>query len=76
MKDTILIKLKRQLEQAQEEVNECAERLDNFINKEGEWDDIYDEMCQREIDKELSYKRSKVYDLKQEIERLRGVNNE
>jgi RNA polymerase-binding transcription factor DksA len=62
--------LERQLKQAQDEVLECAERLDKFTNKEGEWDDIYDEMCQREIDKELSYKRSKVYDLKQEIERL------
>jgi len=62
--------LKEQLKQAQESVLECSERLDNFINKEGEWDDIYDHMCQGEIDKELSYKRSKVYDLKQEIERI------
>jgi hypothetical protein len=62
--------LERQLEQAQDEVLECANRLDNFNNKDGEWDDIYDHMCQGEIEKELSYKREKVYDLKQEIERV------
>jgi len=62
--------LERQLKQAQESVLECAERLDKFTNKKGEWDDIYDHMCQGEIEKELSYKREKVNDLKQEIERL------
>ena len=65
-----IVQLEEQLKQAQESVLECSERLDKFINKEGIWDDIYDHMCQGEIEKELSHKREKVYDLKLEIERL------
>lgn len=66
--------LEEQLKQANEAVLECSDRLDNFNNKEGEWDDIYDHMCQGEIEKELSYKREQRDNLRKQIEQLQKSN--
>lgn len=69
-----LDELMEQLKPLIEQVIECQQRLDNFNNKEGEWDDIYDHMCQGEIEKELSYKREQKDQLKKQIKEL-GENN-
>jgi len=62
-----LDKLKEQLKKAKESVLECSNRLDNFNNKDGEWDDIYDHLCQGEIEKELQSKRQIVLELENKI---------
>ena len=69
-----LDELMEQLKPLIKQVIECQERLDKFNNKEGEWDDIYDHMCQGEIEKELSYKREQKDQLIKQIKEL-GENN-
>lgn len=65
-----LDELMKQLKPLIEQVVECQQRLDNFNNKEGEWDDIYDHMCQGEIEKELSYKKEQRDNLEKQIKEL------